>query len=278
MPTDLNQNQIQTAQTIIKYGQKNGFTTDQINSAVKSAFLESSLGESKSTGIPGNIATGLFGYTNDQWNRSGIGGEKGKDSDQIRAFYNDIKNYTDRYNRLPPATKSGLSVDQYVYIKHHDGPNATDFTNESEGKSIWNGSKFTPPPEATAPNAPPSGSTIQSPMPSSGGQSPIQSPSSSNDETLADQTGGATLCRRWMRGLSSSGAETPIEQKHLYEKPPSGCSRTANQSDMVCRARSQALRTDGDASTGLCRETHDFRYSGQAKGLNQIPCSPAARN
>ena len=42
--TRLNAQQQAVAQQISQYGQQHGFSTDQIQTAVKSAFIESSLG------------------------------------------------------------------------------------------------------------------------------------------------------------------------------------------------------------------------------------------
>jgi hypothetical protein len=129
---------------IVAYGKKSGFSAEMVNLAVKVAFIESSLGQSTSNGIEGNTSKGLYQYNDDQWDVSGMGGDVNSDDDQIAAFYNDIRKYTVRYNLLPPATKSGLSVEQYIYIKHHDGPNARDFVN-SEGRSIFDKCSFEPP-------------------------------------------------------------------------------------------------------------------------------------
>jgi hypothetical protein len=66
---------------------------------------------------------------------SGMGGDATKDDDQIAAFYNDIRKYTYRYNTLPPEKRKATTIKQYIYIKHHDGPNSIDFDN-SEGKNF----------------------------------------------------------------------------------------------------------------------------------------------
>ena len=62
-------------------------------------------------------------------------------NDQISAIYDDINNYSNRYDNLSDQQKSGLTRDEYIYIKHHDGTNVTKFgMNESLGRRIYNNS------------------------------------------------------------------------------------------------------------------------------------------
>ncbi len=143
MPTTLTVAQTAVAQQIIQYGQQNGFTSAQQQTAVKAAFIESSLGVGMQN--PGSTAQGLFGYTVGQWAVSGNGGSISSNSDQIAAFYGDVNRYTARFNALPSSTTDGITVDEYIYVKHHDGTNATDFSDSAPGISIWSGTSFTAP-------------------------------------------------------------------------------------------------------------------------------------
>jgi hypothetical protein len=150
MCTLLNKNQAATKQQIISFGKENGYTDAQIEIAVKAAFLESSLGEntgppSPTADNPHPTATGLYGYTDAQWAVSSQGGSKSNNADQIAAFFNDITKYAARYDKLSEADKQKVNVDEYTYIKHHDGPNATDFSDTpGKGKSIWNKCSLNP--------------------------------------------------------------------------------------------------------------------------------------
>ncbi|MEE3917284.1 MULTISPECIES: hypothetical protein [Pseudomonas syringae group] len=138
----LNSTQLSNAQAITDYGTKNGFTDLQVELAVKVAFIESSLGLNMTNPQPGVTASGLFGYNNVGWtNHAGLGSKDSTDN-QISAFFSDITTYTARYAN-PVVQGSGLSVDEYIYVKHHDGSNATDFVN-SVGLSIFRSSDFHP--------------------------------------------------------------------------------------------------------------------------------------
>jgi hypothetical protein len=148
--TPLNKSQIAVASRIIELTSAECLPKDTINFAVKIAFLESSLGLFNSNGIAGNTSRGLYQYNNDQWAVSGGGGSQYSNDDQIKAFIRDIKRYTARYNSLAQSKASilsGITVYQYIYIKHHDGTNYTDFVN-SPGRKIFDTSQFNPPKEA----------------------------------------------------------------------------------------------------------------------------------
>lgn len=142
--TDLSESQRNTQQQIVDYGIAHGFSGEQIGIAVKAAFIESSLGSNLGPN-PQSTASGLFGYTNGTWNlyHSGLG-EKNNIGNQINAFYSDMQKYTNWYNS--PSTNYNIpmdqiSLDEYIYIKHHDGVGYSDFLN-AEGLDTWNASGF----------------------------------------------------------------------------------------------------------------------------------------
>jgi|GEM_PF-6096271 len=138
----LNATQLNNAQLISDYGVRNHFTDAQVELAVKVAFLESSLGMQMANPQPGVTAAGLFGYNNDGWSTHASLGDKNSTPHQIAAFFSDITTYTARFDN-PVVKSSGLTLDQYIYVKHHDGTNYTDFVN-SPGLRIFKQSDFNP--------------------------------------------------------------------------------------------------------------------------------------
>jgi len=150
--TTLDGSQVAIATKIIARGRKEGMSLEDIAFAVKVAFLESSLGKLRSNGIAGNTSTGLYQYNNAQWDASGAGYKKDSDDDQIAVFYKDIRKYTLRYNSLKAAKNKlivGITLYQYIYIKHHDGPNYDKFA-DAPGKKLFDASTFNPPKSARA--------------------------------------------------------------------------------------------------------------------------------
>jgi hypothetical protein len=141
--------QAEVMEKIASYGRKNGFSTDEINFAIKVAFIESSLGLLNSNGISGNTSQGLFQYNDDAWDRSGLGGDRTKDDDQIAAFFNDVRRYKVRYSSLPPERKADVSLFQYMYIKHHDGSDYHEDFKKAPGKALYDNCTFAPPPGYT---------------------------------------------------------------------------------------------------------------------------------
>lgn len=138
MTTNLNSAQTDTQAEIIAYGVGNGYSASDIQIAVEVAFIESSLG--LQTSNPNSSARGLFQYTIGTWGdrHSGLG-ERGDQTNQIKAFFNDLDTWKGWYS--DPATNSNIppSIDlnEYIYIKHHDGNSFTDFVN-APGLSIYN--------------------------------------------------------------------------------------------------------------------------------------------
>jgi hypothetical protein len=134
---------------ITNYGAEHGFSASDIAIAIKTAYIESSLGANVGTPppAPGNehpTASGLYQYTNETWKTSN--GDKNSIADQISAFYGDLATYRSWYN--DPALNGNIPRDQidlgeYVYIKHHDGRSFTDFLN-APGLTYWHGTSFVP--------------------------------------------------------------------------------------------------------------------------------------
>jgi len=117
--------QQETANKIIQVGRDLGKNDTQIMTALKVAYIESSLGENKGKN-PNSSAKGLYQYLDGSW--PSHEGERYNDEDSIKAFYKDMQAYDNRYakhrqlkdNDVP----SDVTRDEYIYIKHHDGTNA----------------------------------------------------------------------------------------------------------------------------------------------------------
>jgi hypothetical protein len=129
----LSQSQQQVMQQITDYGVQHGFSNEQIAIAIKTAYIESSLGANMGSPLPtpdnqNPTASGLFQYTNETWSEvrySGLGVKNNIDN-QIVAFYADLATYCSWYSN--PATNGNIPLSQidmgeYIYIKHHDGRN-----------------------------------------------------------------------------------------------------------------------------------------------------------
>ena len=120
---------------VIDYGKRNGYSHADIQLAVNVAYIESSLGanldNSKST------ASGVYQYLIGTWNHRHKDLDRNSEDDQITAFYRDMENFTNRFNGLSKDIKGDLTRNEYVYLKHHDGPNQDDF-KKSPGRIIYN--------------------------------------------------------------------------------------------------------------------------------------------
>lgn len=137
----LNATQIANAQLITDYGTKNGYSDLNVEIAIKTAYLESSLGLNMHNAQPGVTAAGMFGYNDVGWSTHAGLGDKSNTGNQISAFFSDLSSYAVRYQK-PEVQSAGISFAEYAYIKHHDGPNATDFSTNSLGLRTWRGSDF----------------------------------------------------------------------------------------------------------------------------------------
>ncbi len=125
---------------IVSYGRAKGFNDYQIDIAVKTAYIESKLGKELGPN-PKGTASGLFGYTDATWDQGY--GKKDSNSNQIRAFYDDLADSTWRYYDQPygPIPTKDLTLAEYAYIKHHDGRYAPP-SADSVGKRIWDSEPF----------------------------------------------------------------------------------------------------------------------------------------
>jgi hypothetical protein len=142
MANGLNQNQLQFANKIRDYGLQHGFSEEQIRIAVKVAYKESSLGQNmKGAGT----ASGLFQYTDGAWKTSNPDGGRDRSSndDQIATFFDDLDEYSKRYDALPDDEKAQMTREEYIYSLHHDGP-FSDPTPDSDGKKVWDHANFAP--------------------------------------------------------------------------------------------------------------------------------------
>src|SRR5271157_668793 len=97
--TTLNASQQAMANKIAQYGLEHNYSSSEIEIAIKTAFIESSLGTLEGTPAatadnPNPTASGLYGYTNGTWNTYHVSdGSKNNDDNQIKAFYQDISTY-----------------------------------------------------------------------------------------------------------------------------------------------------------------------------------------
>jgi hypothetical protein len=141
----MSKSQRDVMQKIIEYGNRNGFTNADIEIAIKTAWIESKLGNELGPPSPDSTATGLFAYTDPDWATYHSGdGEKNNFDNQIKAFYEDLWKYKgwyldpDKSNNIP---KDRIDFGEYVYIKHHDGPGYTNYSN-APGEKIWDRVNF----------------------------------------------------------------------------------------------------------------------------------------
>lgn len=132
----LNDTQAEVFGEIVSYGENQGFTDQQIKLATDIAFIESSLGIKLAN--PQSSASGLYQYLDATWNdRHAVLGEKNNQTNQITAFYSDLNYFTSRYNDLTQEVKGDVSLEEYVYIKHHDGSNYEEIQT-APGRAIYN--------------------------------------------------------------------------------------------------------------------------------------------
>ena len=141
---NLSETQMKTMLKIIEYGKNNGFTDQDIEISLKTAWIESKLGKELGPN-PVSSASGLFGYTDGNWaTYHSDNGEKNNIDNQIKAFYEDLAKYKGWYNdpvlsqNIP---KDRIDLEEYIYIKHHDGIHYDNFLN-APGEDIWNRNTF----------------------------------------------------------------------------------------------------------------------------------------
>ena len=148
--------QQQTADKIISIGHSMGKNETQIRTAVKVAFIETSLdGTKKNTA--GMSATGLYQYMDGSWPKNS--GNRLNDNDSIHMFYKDMQkfdnNYADHlyarqndpvgYTKKPLDQQMPVNItrEEYIYVKHHDGASANGAffhrdSNMNKGINIYN--------------------------------------------------------------------------------------------------------------------------------------------
>ncbi|QYG09826.1 hypothetical protein [Janthinobacterium sp. PAMC25594] len=127
---------------IIQAGAVRGFSGAMIDYALKSAFIESSLGDQLGARA-GTGHVGIFQYDQPTWNSLHHTGSITSVDAQISAFYDDMNKYSARYNALAPSDRGNLGLEQYMYLKHHDGNSYTNWAN-SPGVKIFNNACFEP--------------------------------------------------------------------------------------------------------------------------------------
>ncbi|MDF2480343.1 MAG: Uncharacterized protein K0R79_700 [Stenotrophomonas indicatrix] len=153
--------QAATLGQIVDYGKAHNMLAPEIRMAVNQAFYESSLGSMTSNPTNSNVQ-GLYQYDANTWDYLGHGAlDRSSTNDQIAAMYDDIRNFESRWaaGRQAGTIPTTLLIDDYVEIKHHLGPNSTQWS--SPVVSDYNGKVtvlgFTS--VSTGTTAPPDGST-----------------------------------------------------------------------------------------------------------------------
>ena len=135
----LNTEQKNAKNEIIRYGVKNGHSNRDIQLAVNIAYIESTFNKNAKSLDPKSTSKGLFQYKVGNWKDRHSNLDRDNANDQISAIYDDINDFSNRYDNLSDQQKSGLTRDEYIYIKHHDGAYATKFgMKESLGRRIYN--------------------------------------------------------------------------------------------------------------------------------------------
>lgn len=135
----LNTEQKNAKNEIIRYGVKNGHSNRDIQLAVNIAYIESTFNKNAKSLDPKSTSKGLFQYKVGNWKDRHSNLDRDNVNDQISAIYDDISDFSNRYDNLSDQQKSGLTRDEYIYIKHHDGAYATKFgMKESLGRRIYN--------------------------------------------------------------------------------------------------------------------------------------------
>jgi hypothetical protein len=115
------------ADRIVEHGKKLGVQQHLIDAAVKFAYFESRLGKN----VVNRNALGIFQYMPTRWKERHQKdlGDRSLPDNQIAAMYRDLRAYERRYNDLstPEIPRGTVTLEEYLYIKHHDGPNGRAF-------------------------------------------------------------------------------------------------------------------------------------------------------
>lgn len=112
---------------IVDYGLSHGYSQAEVAIAANQASYESSFSQSAVNGSH----VGLYQYDPSTWAYLGHSNLNiNSESDQIAAMYQDITTFEARYQSGETSGQipSTLSFADYMEIKHHAGPNYTDFT------------------------------------------------------------------------------------------------------------------------------------------------------
>lgn len=126
----LSDKQIAMINKIVDYGFSHGYGTQAMDVAVRQAFYESSFG--KIVDNPTNSSVkGLYQYDANTWHDLGHDGmDRSSDSDQIKAMYQDIDKYWNRWESGASQQVPGnYTFEKYMEVKHHLGNNSTDWNN-----------------------------------------------------------------------------------------------------------------------------------------------------
>ena len=126
--TTLTDAQLKNEQYIINWALTNGLTPEDSEYLVKVAWIESSFGANLQNTSPGSTASGEFGFTTPTWtDRYSDLGDKNNLNNQLQAMSREISTFKSWYNdpSLNSNIPANMSLQEYMYIKHHDGVHAT---------------------------------------------------------------------------------------------------------------------------------------------------------
>lgn len=149
-PDTINDRQIDVMAKIQAYGKEHGYSQELIMYAWRAAYLESKLGEDTVSETGKYI--GLFQYDSVAWEKHSALGDRNDTNAQIIAFFTDMDKFIARWNdpsnnKIP---RNSMQLEEYLYIKHHDGPNFDDWYNANgifigtPGLAHWHGECFEP--------------------------------------------------------------------------------------------------------------------------------------
>jgi uncharacterized membrane protein YgcG len=128
---NLSDAQIATVGQIVDYGYSHRMLKAEVTTAVNQAFYESALGTITSNPTNPNVQ-GLYQYDASTWDYLGHSSlNRSSTDDQIAAMFDDIRNFESRWaaGRQAGSIPKTLLVEDYIEIKHHLGPNSTNWSS-----------------------------------------------------------------------------------------------------------------------------------------------------
>lgn len=123
--SNLNQTQVNNLATIVDYGYSHGYNQGEVALAALDAFHETSIGLFENNGTH----KGMFQYDDQTWADLKHEGLITDDMAQIKAIYDDISKYEQRYHDESVIQHKDLpTFDDYFEVKHEYGNNSENWT------------------------------------------------------------------------------------------------------------------------------------------------------